>query len=262
MKSAKRPPVPRLTGPATEDLNGGNEDARDLWRHLTPGPGGLVPAIIQDHRSGQVLMLGYQDRQAFENSLTSGDVWFYSRSRRELWHKGATSGHYLRMRARPRLDCDGDALLYLVEPAGPACHTGEGSCFFRVMGPDGPEPVAAPGPEPTREPGPDLDRVPTRLAEIIAQRHAATSPEESYTARLFAAGLDKILKKLGEEATEVVLAAKNGDRANLVWELADLYYHAAVVMEQVGVTREDVLRELARRLPAGGGSTKAIPKSR
>jgi len=217
-----------------------------LWEQLSRGPDGLVPAIIQDHSTGQVLMLGYQDRQAFEMSLATGDVWFHSRSRRELWHKGETSGHFLRMTARPLLDCDADALLYLVEPAGPACHTGEKSCFFRVMGEGGPEPVVM-RPE---------DSVPDRLAAIISQRRTAARPEKSYTARLFAAGLDQMLKKVGEEATEVVLAAKNGDRANLIWELADLYYHVAVVMEQLGVTREEVLRELARRFPGGSSPTE------
>ncbi len=229
----------------------------DLWARLSPGPDGLIPAIIQDHSTGQVLMLGYQDRQAFDRSLATGDVWFYSRSRRELWHKGETSGHFLRMKARPRVDCDADAILYAVEPAGPTCHTGGKSCFFRVMGEGGLEPakpwtLAETKPAASRGGDPaGLASVPERLAAIISRRRATAEPEKSYTARLFAAGLDKMLKKVGEEATEVVLAAKNGDRANLVWELADLYYHAAVVMEQLGVTREDVLRELARRFPAG-----------
>ncbi|MHB0887079.1 MAG: bifunctional phosphoribosyl-AMP cyclohydrolase/phosphoribosyl-ATP diphosphatase HisIE [Bacillota bacterium] len=245
MRESEKPSVPK-------DLSVPD----DLWANLSPGRDGLVPAIIQDHSTGQVLMLGYQDREAFDRSLATGDVWFHSRGRGVLWHKGETSGHFLRMKARPRVDCDADALLYVVDPVGPTCHTGEMSCFFRVIGEGGLEPAEAwasqTGPVTSGGGGPSGPAsVPERLAAIISQRRVAAEPEKSYTARLFATGLDKMLKKVGEEATEVVLAAKNGDRANLIWELADLYFHAAVVMEQLGVTREDVLTELARRFPAG-----------
>ncbi|HEY3314075.1 MAG TPA: bifunctional phosphoribosyl-AMP cyclohydrolase/phosphoribosyl-ATP diphosphatase HisIE [Bacillota bacterium] len=222
----------------------------ELWTHLRPGSDGLIPAIVRDRRTGDVLMLGYQDREAFQRTLAGGDLWFYSRSRQTLWHKGETSGSFMRVVGRPLVDCDADTLLWVVDPAGPACHTGHRSCFYREMGEEGPvdavdaKPTA--GPEAQSTASTDLSAVPARLATIIAERRA-TAPEGSYTAKLFAAGLDKMLKKVGEEATEVVLAAKNNDRPNLIWELADLYYHVAVVMEQVGVTRDEVLGELGRR---------------
>jgi phosphoribosyl-ATP pyrophosphohydrolase/phosphoribosyl-AMP cyclohydrolase len=155
----------------------------------------LIPAIVQDADTRQVLMTAYMNETAFQRTLETGQAWFWSRSRQELWHKGATSGHYLNVRAI-RYDCDGDAILLLVEPEGPACHTNATSCFFNEV---------KPLPE-----GPTASETARELWDVIGQR-LAERPEGSYVAKLAAGGLDRIAKKIGEEATEVVIAAKNQD---------------------------------------------------
>ncbi len=193
---------------------------------------GLIPAVVQDATSGRVLMLGYQDREALERTLVSGRVWFYSRSRQRLWQKGETSGHELRVR-QVVADCDGDALLILAEPAGPTCHTGAESCFF--------EKVA--GAEDDWLP---LSRVPEALFRVILDRQQ-NPRAESYVAGLLASGVDRVAQKLGEEAIEAVIAAKNDDREALVRELADLWFHSLVLMAARGLRPADVWAELARR---------------
>jgi phosphoribosyl-ATP pyrophosphohydrolase/phosphoribosyl-AMP cyclohydrolase len=195
---------------------------------------GLIPAIVQDADDGAVLMLGYMDRAALDATRATGEVHFHSRSRGVLWRKGETSGNVLRL-AGLVADCDRDALLVLARPAGPTCHTGAPSCFAESL----------------------LDAAPPRglsLAPLFAllRRRLAERPPGSYSAKLFDEP-DEALKKLAEEAAEIVLAVKNKDRDNLVWELADLLYHVAVVMTANGVEPEEVNRELARR--AGGQST-------
>ncbi|WP_298817606.1 bifunctional phosphoribosyl-AMP cyclohydrolase/phosphoribosyl-ATP diphosphatase HisIE [Chloroflexus sp.] len=196
----------------------------------------LLPAIVQHARSGEVLMLGYMNEAALAATRESGFVTFYSRSRQRLWRKGETSGHTLRV-VEIRQDCDGDALLILAEPAGPTCHTGRPSCFFRdlddaeVSGKAPPVAVLA------------------RLADRIHARRDA-APTESYTAKLLHGGVDRIGKKIGEEAAEVIIAAKNGNPAEIVYELADLMYHSLVLLEQQGVAPEAVWAELARRYAA------------
>ncbi|WP_322820431.1 bifunctional phosphoribosyl-AMP cyclohydrolase/phosphoribosyl-ATP diphosphatase HisIE [Chloroflexus sp.] len=193
----------------------------------------LLPAIVQHARSGEVLMLGYMNKEALTATLTSGFVTFYSRSRQRLWRKGETSGNTLRL-VEIRQDCDGDALLVLAEPAGPTCHTGRPGCFFRdldeteVFGPVPPVAILA------------------RLADRIQSRRDST-PGESYTAKLLHGGVDRIGKKIGEEAAEVIIAAKNGNPAEIAYELADLIYHSLVLLEQQGMTAEAVWAELARR---------------
>lgn len=194
---------------------------------------GLIPAIVQHARSGEVLMLGYMNEAALQQTLATRQVTFWSRSRQSLWRKGETSGHVLRL-VEIRQDCDGDTLLVLAEPAGPTCHTGRTSCFHQTL--DGATTDA-------RVP-PSL--VLTDLADLIAQR-ASTMPEGSYTTRLLTGGVDRIGKKIGEEAAEVIIAAKNGVPAELAWELADLIYHALVLLQQQGVTPETVWAELRRR---------------
>jgi phosphoribosyl-AMP cyclohydrolase / phosphoribosyl-ATP pyrophosphohydrolase len=191
----------------------------------------LIPAVVQDSRSGRVLMLGYMNREAFERTVAEEQVWFWSRSRDGLWRKGETSGNVLRVVA-VRLDCDGDAILVLAEPAGPTCHTGAVSCFFgEVRASDDPPPA----PETARE-----------LFEIIRGR-LVDRPEGSYVAKLAAGGIDRIAKKVGEEATEVVIAAKNRDPDELIRETADLWFHTYVVLAEAGLSPEDVWAELARR---------------
>lgn len=174
---------------------------------------GLVPAIAQDRSSGDVLMLAWADAEALRLTAETGLAHFWSRSRGRLWKKGESSGHTLRV-TEIRADCDGDALLYVAEPAGPACHTGRRSCFG-----DG---------------SPTLAGVLDELQALVRERRAA-DPDGSYTARLHAKGLDHVLKKIGEEATEVVLAAKAESDERLASEAADLLFHLVVAFEQRGV---------------------------
>lgn len=194
---------------------------------------GLIPAIVQHARSGEVLMLGYMNEAALARTLASKLVTFWSRSRQSLWTKGETSGNLLRL-VELRQDCDGDALLVLAEPQGPTCHTGEPSCFFRTS--DGIT---------TTERMPPSSIL-TQLTDIIGQR-AAERPAGSYTTKLLDGGVDRIGKKIGEEAAEVIIAAKNASPAELSWELADLLYHSLVLLVQQGLPPEAIWAELRRR---------------
>jgi phosphoribosyl-AMP cyclohydrolase / phosphoribosyl-ATP pyrophosphohydrolase len=185
---------------------------------------GLIPAIVRDAHSGVILTLAYMNEESLRRTAESGETWFWSRSRNELWHKGATSGNTQRV-VHIAPDCDRDALVISVVPAGPACHTGAPSCFDAV-------------------PPPALDL--ESLMTVLRERHARR-PESSYSAYLFNEGRDKILKKVGEEATEVVIAAKGDSRERLVSELADLVYHLSVLMVDAKVGWEEVGEELRRR---------------
>jgi phosphoribosyl-ATP pyrophosphohydrolase/phosphoribosyl-AMP cyclohydrolase len=182
---------------------------------------GLIVAIAQDAAAGTVLMVAYMDREALARTVETGEAHFWSRSRKSLWKKGETSGNLLRVESI-QADCDGDALLLSVRPAGPACHTGNRSCFA--------------------EPAILLDQ----LQATITDRKA-TRPEGSYTAQLFDGGRPTILRKLGEEAIEVIVAADHESDDALVHEVADLWYHAMVLLEERGITSGAVLRELADR---------------
>lgn len=225
---------------------------------------GLVPAIVQDDATGEVLMLAYMNAESFARTLQTGETWFWSRSRQELWHKGATSGNRQRV-VDLRLDCDGDSIIVRVETAGPACHTGERSCFFRPLA--GATPGAQDEPkvvtkERTAEPQLSLvDMSSMELGILLNNLHTlikmreAERPEGSYTTYLFNSGLDKILKKVGEEATETVIAAKNASSRELTSELADLLYHLLVLMVERGLGLQDICRELAER-----AGTPANPK--
>ena len=194
---------------------------------------GLLPAIVQHARSGEVLMLGYMNAEALERTLASRHVTFWSRSRQALWTKGETSGNFLQL-VELRQDCDGDALLVLAEPHGPTCHTGEPSCFFRTS--DGIT---------TTERMPPSGIL-TQLTDLIEQR-AAERPADSYTTKLLDGGVDRIGKKIGEEAAEVIIAAKNASATELTWELADLLYHSLVLLAQQGLPLESIWSELRRR---------------
>ena len=190
---------------------------------------GLVPAILQDARTHQVLMLAYMNAESLQRTLATGETHFWSRSRQELWHKGATSGNTQKV-VEIRLDCDGDALLVLVHPSGPACHTGEISCFFRMLS------EVFPGGTMTID----------ELYQIICDRrdHPTSS---SYTARLFSQGEDEIIKKVGEEAIEVLLAAKGQGNHRLVEEVSDLAYHILVLLAAHRVEPGEIGSELERR---------------
>jgi phosphoribosyl-ATP pyrophosphohydrolase/phosphoribosyl-AMP cyclohydrolase len=194
----------------------------------------LIPAIVQDANTGQVLMLAYMNAESLQRTLETGQTWFWSRSRRELWPKGATSGNTQRV-IEIRYDCDADTLLVRVEPAGPACHTGQQSCFYRRL-PDGAE-VGAP---------PASGGVLAHLEAVVQDRKANPQPG-SYTCQLLDDGLPRILKKVGEEAVEVLIAAQSEGDERLVSELADLAYHALVLLAASDLSWADVEAELARR---------------
>ena len=200
---------------------------------------GLIPAIVQDAATGRVLTLAYMNRQAVQLSLQERQTWFWSRSRQKMWHKGETSGHTQQI-VRAEADCDGDALLVYVQPQGPACHTGKESCFFNGL--LGGEFQASFGP---LNEGRFLTTI-ERLVEVIKTRKSAM-PEGSYTTYLFSKGLDKILKKIGEEAAETIIAAKNQSRSELTLESADLLYHLLVLFVNEGLEIKDVLAELEKR---------------
>lgn len=198
---------------------------------------GLVPAVVQDAQTKDVLMLAYMNEASLRLSLEKGETVFWSRSRGELWHKGATSGNTQRI-VSLKLDCDGDTLLIEVEPNGPACHTGEQTCFFR-----GTQLGAKAGSSGGRE---NRFAIIEKLEEIIAERER-DMPEGAYTTYLFEKGVDKILKKVGEEAGEVIIAAKNRSAEELRWEVSDLIFHTLVLLQEQKVPLDDVLKELKGR---------------
>jgi phosphoribosyl-AMP cyclohydrolase / phosphoribosyl-ATP pyrophosphohydrolase len=205
------------------------------------GADGLIPVVIADATTGAVLTLAHANREALDRTLATQSTWLWSRSRAELWNKGATSGNTQRV-VSVSVDCDGDALLYRVIPAGPACHTGAVSCFTQTLPLEGAEEA----PE-----GAAFASAVAALARTIASRKAHPV-EGSYTAKLFAGGVDRIGKKIGEEATEVVIAAKNDDRAELIWETADLLYHTLVILAERGIALDQVGAELSRRAKPTG----------
>ena len=190
---------------------------------------GLVPAIIQDYYTKEVLTLAYMNKESLEITLRDKKTCFYSRSRQELWLKGETSGNYQNV-VSLKYDCDADALLVKVKKDGPACHTGSESCFFNSL----------------FETEDYSSFTPEKLYELIKDRKINPN-EKSYTTYLFEKGLDKILKKVGEECTEVIIGAKNNDNDELKYEIADLYYHTLVLMIEQGLTIQDVKNELAKR---------------
>lgn len=199
---------------------------------------GLAPVVVQDARSLEVLTLAFMNEDSLKKTLETGETWFWSRSRSELWHKGATSGNRQRV-IEIRQDCDSDALVLLVEPAGPACHTGHRSCFYRDL-------EGAELDQHIHERADNLGRVLDDLFVLIQNRKREL-PENSYTTYLFNQGLDKILKKLGEEASETIIAAKNEEEGPLVAESADLLYHLIVLLVSRGVSLDDVAAELISR---------------
>lgn len=212
---------------------------------------GLAPVVVQDARTGQVLTLAYMNAESLQRTLDSGETWFWSRSRARLWHKGETSGHTQRVLAL-RADCDADALLVRVEAKGPACHTGARTCFHQELAgaargeAEEVEAVSTPTTHATSDLGAQLGA----LYELIAARRRER-PAGSYTTYLFEQGLDKILKKLGEEAAETIIAAKNDEPAALVAEASDLLYHLVVLLVERGVPLDEIDAELRRRSKPG-----------
>lgn len=212
---------------------------------------GLIPAVVQDWRDGTVLMLGYMNQEALKKTLQTKSVHFWSRSRRALWEKGETSGHRLLVKEL-YVDCDRDTVLVKAHPVGPTCHTGERACFFTSVGDDG-----ALGEGGTHAAAGGLLE---GLYRTIVERRAQPRPG-SYTSKLFEGGHDRILKKVVEEAGEVVLAAKNGKKEEIVYEVADLLFHTLVVLGYHDVGIGDIYEELGKRMgqsglrqPEGGAS--------
>ncbi len=213
---------------------------------------GLIPTIIQDDKTGEVLMMAYMNREALDRTLQTGRTWFWSRSRGQLWEKGETSGHYQEVKSITA-DCDFDALLIKVEQLGSgACHEGYRSCFHNPVEMSTSEaPIASskdeePAFNPESVYGQGSAGILQELFRVIESRKQSPA-EGSYTTYLFSEGLDKILKKVGEEATEVVIAAKNPDIDELIYELADLYYHTLVLMAEKGTEPGAIFAELKSR---------------
>ena len=191
--------------------------------NLSKNADGLLPAIIQDATTLKVLMLGYMNREAFDKTVELGKVTFFSRTRGELWTKGETSGHFLEV-VRMYPDCDNDTLLVMANPIGPTCHRGTPSCFDT----------------------PEEEGFVRTLASVIKGRHEAM-PENSYTTRLFIKGVKQIAKKAGEECNESIIEAVDGNRDRYVYEVCDVVYHSLVLLEEMGVSIEDLENELAAR---------------
>lgn len=200
---------------------------------------GLITAVVQDAQSKEVLTVAYMNEESLKKTVETGETWFYSRSRQELWHKGATSGNTQKV-VSINVDCDQDALVVEVVPAGPACHNGTTSCFTETLVQN--DKVGS------------VDIIP-QLAEIIRKREI-DMPEGAYTTYLFEKGIDKICKKVGEEATEVVIGAKNRDADEVKWEAADLIYHLLVLLQEQKIDVYEVLKVLKTRHEEKRASTK------
>ena len=210
----------------------GNFEPALKWADLKKNSDGMVPVIVQDYRTDEVLMLAYMNEEAFETTINIGKMTYYSRSRQELWIKGMTSGHIQYVKSLTA-DCDYDTILAKVSQIGAACHTGNVSCFFNEIV--------------KKE---YMEKNPLKVLEdvyaIILDRKA--NPKEgSYTNYLFDKGLDKILKKMGEEASEIIIAAKNPDPEDIKYEISDFMYHMMVLMAEKGVTWEEITQELSQR---------------
>ncbi|MDU2064037.1 MAG: bifunctional phosphoribosyl-AMP cyclohydrolase/phosphoribosyl-ATP diphosphatase HisIE [Sporomusaceae bacterium] len=203
---------------------------------------GLIPAIVQDSETKTVLMLAYMNQEALEKTLTTGVTWFYSRSRKALWQKGETSGHVQQVESI-HYDCDGDTLLVTAKQTGAACHEGTFSCFSRRL--DQSQPQAEVVKDPSALYGGSA-AILQSLYEVIEDRKQ-NRQEGSYTCYLFDKGQDKILKKVGEENAETIIASKNNDKAEILYEMADLWYHCLVLLSYHNITPMELLAELNSR---------------
>ncbi|MCW2278014.1 bifunctional phosphoribosyl-AMP cyclohydrolase/phosphoribosyl-ATP diphosphatase HisIE [Heliophilum fasciatum] len=210
------------------------------------GAHGLIPAVVQDHQTGRVLMVAYMNRESLEKTVATGQMHYYSRSRKALWHKGETSGHYQHVKA-VEVDCDQDTLLFQVEQIGAACHEGSRSCF-RAPGATA-EPFAVeatPAPAQAGNTGRAIGAILGHLSDVIASRQQEM-PEGSYTTYLFTKGQDKILKKVGEEAAETIIGSKNNNAQEIVYEASDLIYHLLVLLRYHGIELDAIAAELEKR---------------
>ncbi len=203
---------------------------------------GLLPCIVQDVDTKQVLMLAYMNRQALEQTLTGGRACYFSRSRQQLWLKGETSGHFQYVR-RVYYDCDGDSLLLLVEQQGPACHTNIYSCFHNLLTRDGSTVLEG---KPEEIPAKDLGTVLDELYAVVLDRKTSR-PAGAYTTYLFDKGQDKILKKVGEETAESIIASKNNNPDEISYEVSDLFYHLLVLLAYHDMSPSLIAEELVRR---------------
>lgn len=193
---------------------------------------GLIGAIVQDIDSLQVLMMGYMNRESLKKTMETGTTWFYSRKRQKLWNKGETSGNYQKVQ-KIKYDCDGDCLLIFVKQIGVACHTGNKSCFYRSLYKEGVNEL-------------NIGQVLNDLYSIISKRKI-NKIEDSYTCYLFEKGQDKILKKIGEESSEVIIACKNNNADEIVYEVSDLLYHLIVMLVDKEIVLDQIKYELLSR---------------
>jgi phosphoribosyl-ATP pyrophosphohydrolase/phosphoribosyl-AMP cyclohydrolase len=216
----------------------------NIFEKLKFGNDGLIPVVVQDFESCEVLMVAYMNREALNKSIKTGMAHYWSRSRNELWLKGETSGHFQYIKSI-NLDCDGDSLLIKVEQKEVACHTGHYSCFYRELKSSGlvekEKPVINP-----KEIYKNNAMILKELYDIISDR-VVNKKEGSYTNYLLEKGIDKILKKIGEESSEVIIAAKNNSKEEMRYEIADLIYHLMVLIVERGLTLEEIYDELRRR---------------
>lgn len=214
---------------------------------------GLVPAIIQEYRTKKVLMLAYMNQESLQKTLETGKTWFWSRSRQQFWNKGETSGHFQLVKSIS-YDCDADTLLVQVEQIGVACHTGANSCFFNEIPfseskQQTNEQPKIQGNQQKTETNSDKSEFSTLIAELyqLIMERKVERPEGSYTTYLFEKGQDKILKKVGEESAEVIIASKSDNKQEVVYEVGDLIYHLLVLLNYHDITLEEVYEELNKR---------------
>jgi phosphoribosyl-ATP pyrophosphohydrolase/phosphoribosyl-AMP cyclohydrolase len=197
----------------------------ELIKDLKYDEKGLIPVVVQDYKTGRVLMLAYMNEEALRRTIETGEAWYFSRSRNALWHKGDTSGHFQKVKDIA-VDCDKDTILLLVEQIGVACHTGNFSCFYRAK---------------------DSGESFLFYLEKFLRERKEKLPEESYSAKLFKEGKDRILQKLGEEAIETIIAGMKNDRNDFIYESADLLFHLMVAFVEENIELKDVIQELIRR---------------
>ncbi len=217
---------------------------KELLEQIKFDSNGLVPVIAQDYKTNEVLMMAYMNEEAFIKSMETGKVHYFSRSRNSLWLKGETSGHFQTIKSM-NLDCDGDTLLVKVEQIEAACHTGHYSCFYRELNKDGIKETSDKVFD-EKSVYADKSKILKEVYNVIVDRRI--NPKEgSYTNYLFEKGIDKMLKKVGEEAAEVIIASKNTDNGEVIYEISDLIYHLSVLMVERGINFDDIFDELGKR---------------